>query len=329
MKKECRICNSDISNEKVYEIKEMMFNTQKVFSYNICPNCGSIQIKDIPKNLDAFYINPKRVYCGFENRTSNSIIAFLKKKLFLQTMGENNLLGFVLLKLLGKSEIAQWILNTKTDKNTAILDVGCGSGTLLRTLHQFGFENLDGVDPLIPDNIKSTEGVHISKNDLQCESLDKKYGLIMLHHVFEHLTDPLAMLKNLYLMLSEEGTIILRTPVMGKYAWEKYGVDWVQLDAPRHLNIITEKALSIILDKAGFEIINTEFDSTSFQIWGSEQYSKGISLFNNKLSLVESPYQRVLVRLEEFKNQILVKRLNQTKQGDCACFYIKKRVAFN
>ncbi len=325
MKKECRICNSDISNAKVYEIKEMMFDTQEVFSYNICPNCRCIQITDVPKNIDSFYTNPKRVYCGFENRSPNRIIAFLKHRLFLQTMGKNNFWGFVLSKFVGQSEIAQWILKTKTDKNTAILDVGCGSGTLLCTLHQFGFENLDGVDPLIPDNIKSTEGVIISKNDLQCESLDKKYGLIMLHHVFEHLTNPLQLLKNLHPMLSDEGTLILRTPVMGKYAWEKYGVNWVQLDAPRHLNIITEKALNIILDKAGFKIVDTEFDSTSFQIWGSEQYSKGISLFNNKLSLVESPYQRILVRLQEFKNKALVTKLNQTKQGDCACFYIKKK----
>ncbi|GAB2609555.1 class I SAM-dependent methyltransferase [Emticicia sediminis] len=325
MKKECRICNNDIVNAKVYEIKEMMFNTQEVFSYIICPTCGSIQITDIPINLERFYVNPKSIYFGYEKKTPNQLETFLRLKLFSHTIGKKNLIGSILSNFTGKSEVAKWFLKTKTNENTAILDVGCGSGTLLHQLRKFGFKDLDGVDPLIPENIKSEEGIRILRNDLQNESLDKKYGLIMLHHVFEHLTSPLKLLKNIYPMLSDNGILLIRTPVMGKYAWKKYGVNWIQLDAPRHLTIITEKALSIILDQAGFEIIDTEFDSTAFQIWGSDQYLKGVSLFNNKSSLLESPFKRILAQFEEFKYRHVVKKLNETKEGDSACFYIKKK----
>jgi len=35
-------------------------------------------------------------------------------------------------------------------------------------------------------------------------------------------------------LLSDEGTLLIRIPVMDCFAWKEYGVNWFQLDAPRH-----------------------------------------------------------------------------------------------
>lgn len=92
--------------------------------------------------------------------------------------------------------------------NKRILDFGCGAGGFLRKAQQFA-SVADGVElerrmreywqgkiTIFPD-VKVVEG---------------GYDLITAFHVFEHLPDPIAMLKPLALKLSKHGRIVLEVP---------------------------------------------------------------------------------------------------------------------
>ena len=79
-------------------------------------------------------------------------------------------------------------------------------------------------------------------------------------------------------LLSDNGVCLLRIPVKSDYIWQRYGVDWVQLDAPRHFFLHTMRSLRLLAEKSGLRIEDSVFDSTEFQFWGSEQYNKDIPL---------------------------------------------------
>ena len=55
-----------------------------------------------------------------------------------------------------------------------------------------------------------------------------------------------------------------------------YGADWVQLDAPRHLVLYSLAGLRRLAEAEGFDVELVVFDSTGFQVWGSELVRRGI-----------------------------------------------------
>ena len=63
--------------------------------------------------------------------------------------------------------------------------------------------------------------------------------------------------------------IVIRIPIAGTHAWQTYGVDWVQLDAPRHLFLHTEDGMRSLAAGAGLQVTAVVHDSTAMQFWGS------------------------------------------------------------
>ncbi|MBL0307726.1 MAG: methyltransferase domain-containing protein [Chitinophagaceae bacterium] len=137
----------------------------------------------------------------------------------------------------------------------------------------------------------------------------------MLHHAFEHMDEPLTILKKLYALLNNKGHLIIRIPVADCYAWKKYGVNWVQLDAPRHFFLHTTKSISLLSEQSGFTLMDVLFDSYSLQFTGSEKYLKNIPLMDETELFSEKQIQNYSKESEN---------LNSTKEGDQACFYLYK-----
>ena len=61
----------------------------------------------------------------------------------------------------------------------------------------------------------------------------------------EHLASPRESLCAAVRLLAPEGTILIRIPVMGCFAWRLYGSDWIQLNPPRHLCMFTPMAMGV------------------------------------------------------------------------------------
>jgi predicted SAM-dependent methyltransferase len=181
-------------------------------------------------------------------------------------------------------------------------------------MHREGFEALSGVDPLIKQDIVYRCGLRIQKK--QIEELGESYDLIMLHHSFEHMTQPLSVLKALRRILRGDGQLILRIPLVDCHACRKYGACWVQLDAPRHYYLQTVRSIHIQCGEAGFEISDIEYDSGAMQFAASEKYLRDIALVEDR-----DPCSKKQHRL--FKAE--ARRLNAIRDGDSACFYLRPR----
>ena len=206
-------------------------------------------------------------------------------------------------------------------KQCVILDVGCGSGTLLYLLREAGFSNVLGVDPHIDRDIKYNNGLRIFCQEVQ--EVKGSWDLIMFHHSFEHMRDPLKVLQSVSRLLAADGCCLIRIPVVSSFAWENYGVHWVQLDAPRHFFLHSLNSLRTLAMREKFHLEDIVFDSDEFQFWGSEQYKQGISLRSNR-SYSVNPGQSIFSQKQMDGFQERAKRLNLDARGDQAAFYLKK-----
>ena len=87
------------------------------------------------------------------------------------------------------------------DKN--ILDVGCGTGVFLQYLKKKGCKHLEGVEPSLHLKDKTEGNIKIQRDFPK-----KKYDIILLLDVLEHIKDDDAMLKQIASHLKPNGECI-------------------------------------------------------------------------------------------------------------------------
>lgn len=272
----CRICGNT-KNHQIFKVKEMMFGTKEEFEYFLCQSCNTLQISDIPNDLSKYYPDD---YYSFSNHNSFSIKRFLKKAILDYQFTNSNFLGYALSKFFDFDYDANWFAFTGVNKDSFILDIGCGQGEFIKLLGDIGYKNVYGADPFIEKEIDYKNGVKIFKNEIN--EISGEYDLIMLHHSFEHMLNPISTLEEIHRLLKPNAFALIRIPVIDSYAWEKYGINWVQLDAPRHIFLHSKRSMEYLANQTGFQIKAIEYDSNGFQFWASEQYKMGIPLNSPK-----------------------------------------------
>lgn len=314
----CKICNNSENNEE-FQIREMMFGFRDEFTYFECSKCGCLQIAETPKNMGKYY--SANYYSFKKGESSNFIKQILKRKRAEYALFKKGLIGKAIY-MKYPNPFFDMISRIGVNYNSRILDVGCGAGNLLYSLNETGFKNLVGVDPYINEEVIDGD-VKILKKTIHELPDNEKFNLIISNHSFEHIPDQLETLLKISKILSEKGGCLIRMPVKTEYIWNRYGVNWVQIDAPRHFFIHTIKSFTYLAKKAGLVIKDITFDSTEFLFWGSEQYKRGIPLkAENSYSV--NPKKSIFIKkqIKEFKK--MAKELNKNNQGDQAAFYLRR-----
>ena len=316
----CRICGN-IKYNKSHFALEMMFGTREEFEYIECNNCGCLQIKTIPDNIEKYYPDE---YNAFDSQIfpgKKNIVFMLQKKKLQHLFGEKkNFIGWLITTLV-KGSFEEKLVPAKINLNSKILDVGSGTGARLIRLRQKGFENITGIDVFIKKDIIYDKGLRILKKDIN--NLRERYDFIMMNHSFEHMPDPIGTLTAINRILLPNRFLLIRIPVAGSFSWEKYRTNWVALDAPRHFYLHTQKSMEILAQKTGFKITQALFDSSEYQFIGSEQFKNNIFL-RSENSYFNNPEKSIFSKKTIRKYKKMAAKLNKVEKGDAACFYLYK-----
>jgi len=157
----------------------------------------------------------------------------------------------------------------KNQEQELILDLGCGNGSLARSLKSKGYENVYGTDA-------SIQGIEIAKKidperffvqDLNSKELpqelnSKSFKIIISTEVIEHLYDPdsfIVFCKDI-LLKSGGGVLILSTPYHGYLKnlilsiFNKWDHHHTVLWKGGHIKFWSKKTLSQLLQNHGFKV---------------------------------------------------------------------------
>jgi 2-polyprenyl-3-methyl-5-hydroxy-6-metoxy-1,4-benzoquinol methylase len=153
----------------------------------------------------------------------------------------------------------------KLDRLKTMLDVGCGEGWLLNRFHEAGV-CVQGVDlscfaiqKFNPHLIKYFEQGNISKILDTYSAYGKKFNLITMANVIEHVINPVELLKKAEGLLAPHGLFVLVAPndfsLLHQYLlkhkfitrrfWEAY---------PDHLNYFNKESMEHFLSGQGWKI---------------------------------------------------------------------------
>ena len=318
----CRICKESKTFSSLVA-KDFFLGSKKEYEYLFCPICNSLSIKDIPDELPDLYKN----YYSFSPPPP---ISWLKFKIYKYVLKKSNFLSDFFCSLLQKQEDLpiKSMASTKIHQNSRILDVGCGSGTLLCLLDKLGFKNSIGIDPYLERDINYSSGLNIKKQDFF--DLDEKFDLIMFHHVFEHFSNPKDVIKQIHKLLTKNGICIIRIPDVDSYSFARYKENWFSIHAPFHLFLPSKNAMEMLVKDTGLTIKNIVgeqlleffFYSMGHELGIADYEKYGNRKFIEEHGIKTTPPFHIKNELKDAKQ-----RLQQVKKYnlcDWSIYYLKK-----
>jgi len=241
-----------------------------VVDYVICRACETIQVFPLPKDVSDYYnfypVHHKKSYLHrFVGKIMNGMIYYRPKK---------------------------------NAKQLLLLDYGCGNGDYLQSLNEkcrqiFGFET--NINQTL--KLEGEIGCKVFSNTIELKnSLKNKVDVITMHMVLEHLVNVREMFTLAKQLLKQGGIFYIVIPDAQSWEARLFGSKWHGLDAPRHINFLSQKALEHLASINGMKLIRKRPVSFANSIAGSLS-NLLTGKFSNFWLIVFSPVSVLLSRL--------------------------------
>jgi len=136
----------------------------------------------------------------------------------------------------------------------SLLDIGCGTGSFLKACADAGWLT-KGVeaDPAARQKAIETSGSEVQADLLQAYK-GKKFDVITLWHVLEHLHQLDESLLKIKGLMAKEAVLVIAVPNSGSFDARYYRQYWAAYDVPRHLYHFNQDTLSKLLAKYGLKV---------------------------------------------------------------------------
>lgn len=150
--------------------------------------------------------------------------------------------------------------NFSEDQN--ILEIGCGEGILLRELQKNKFQNLHGIEPSDTAALRAQKsGLDITNEYFNDETISKKFDLIIMSHVFEHIQDIKEFIPKLKNVLNEKGGIMLTQTNFKGLIPTIQKEDWYAWVPEQHFWHFTPKGIKQLFSTFGFDCTHLKYSS--------------------------------------------------------------------
>ncbi|MEE9166369.1 MAG: class I SAM-dependent methyltransferase [Candidatus Neomarinimicrobiota bacterium] len=146
-----------------------------------------------------------------------------------------------------------------------LLDLGCGTGAFLNTMHRAGWE-VDGVEAheRARELVRKRYGLQVQAPDQWLKSDSPGFDIVTLWHTLEHLHGLDRYLQRIRDGLRNDGFLFVAVPNYRSYDAEHYQTLWAAYDAPRHLYHFDFGSLATLFRKHRFRLFKIRhlpFDS--------------------------------------------------------------------
>lgn len=234
----CPVCLNPATAPAISGTDLLFETTSRTFTLDSCPACHCLFLNPMPGNDEIAGFYPTQYWWNTARRGTLKTLESVYRRIAL-----HDHVSFI----------------TKAAANRIgvdLLDVGCGSGTLLGLLKQRGFRGM-GVD-FSAEAAKVAEaenGVRVVVGSLgEAAFPDQSFDVVTLFHVMEHVTNPREVLAEVFRILRPNGAIVLQVPNIDSWQFKLFGAKWYGLDIPRHVIDYSKDAILRLLTNSGFVV---------------------------------------------------------------------------
>jgi SAM-dependent methyltransferase len=147
------------------------------------------------------------------------------------------------------------VMYLPSKKHGALLEIGCGSGRMLRQMQALGW-TVEGTD-LDPGAVANAakKGLKVTLGELEsCRYPNASFDAVTMSHLIEHVYTPRALLAECYRIVKPGGRVVVVTPNTESIGHRLFGKHWRGLEPPRHIHLFSVHALTQLGINAGFGI---------------------------------------------------------------------------
>ncbi len=156
-----------------------------------------------------------------------------------------------------------------------LLDVGCGPGFFLSQLNdkwdRYGFDISEHALEKASDFATCYSGDFCTL-DLAPNSFD----VILLHHVIEHLDDPLSYINKIKTLLKKDGIFIVATPDFDSAMARRFKLKYRMLHDPQHVSLFTQFSLVKLLEDYNFDVLSIDYPYFDTRFFTQESLLKTV-----------------------------------------------------
>lgn len=241
-----------------------------------------------------------------------------------------------------KTGLAAWLNGLKSSafrwvpKNVRILDVGCGFGESL------GYHSARGCDVYgveADENIRRVVDkfgfkVHVGLFDEKVYE-SNFFDYVTMDQVFEHVQNPIEVLKDVARVLKPGGLAILSVPNAAGWGAKLFGRLWINWHAPYHLQFFSVHSMQLAAETTGFSLDKTITVTASD--WLHYQWIHLLTYPNEgnpsefwtqkgRFSLTQKIAIKILTMLHSSKVDHLITRIfDSLGMGDNRLFFLHRR----
>lgn len=139
-----------------------------------------------------------------------------------------------------------------------ILDIGCGLGFLLSALEERWAKYDVEVSHFAAHHASRWGQIHVG--DLKSASFgDENFDVVVMYHVIEHISDPVATIIEVRRILKPGGILLLGTPDFDSGCARRFGDNYRLLHDRTHVSLFTNDSMHHFLRDHGFRIDRVEY----------------------------------------------------------------------
>jgi SAM-dependent methyltransferase len=143
-------------------------------------------------------------------------------------------------------------------KGVDMLDIGCSSGYFLSIASEHGFSS-NGIEPNAQESdYASNNGINILGSTISDLDECKKFDVITLWDVLEHIRQPVNYLQRLQRHLALNGLIFVQVPSSDSLAARIMRGACNMFDGIEHLTLFSARSLDIAFQNAGYRRIASQ-----------------------------------------------------------------------
>jgi SAM-dependent methyltransferase len=139
-----------------------------------------------------------------------------------------------------------------------IVDVGCGLGFLLSGLKPGWDRHGVEVSRYAAEHAQQYGRIFVGSLE-QAHYPAAHFDVVVLHHVIEHLEDPIACILEIHRVLVSGGVLLLGTPDFDSGCARRFGENYRLLHDPTHISLFTNDSMHRFLRDHGFVIERVEY----------------------------------------------------------------------
>lgn len=228
----CPLCKSPEGKDFIHCPDHLV--TNDIFTVRQCNHCSFLYTSDEP--------GPERIGAYYESQAYEPLRGQRSKlRSFVRSIRQKN--------------VAMLVEHHVTERNGAILDIGCGMGDFLDIMRARGW-NIRGIEPDATCRRQlCARGISVIPPSDISTIPDASADIITLWHVLEHVHGLTEFGHQLSRILKPDGVIVIAVPNAQAFDAKMYGKHWHAYELPRHLYHFTRESLIHFAETSGLTIV--------------------------------------------------------------------------